>query len=240
MARFGLLRLLVRIGPIAALAYASGVLPALAEAPTGPPLVPPERAAQAIASVPLANPGFESAAPGRLGAPDGWWGIQHAGPLSYTFTPDTDAPRSGGRSLRIDNVGPEPFGSLYQVVPAAALRGKTLRFSAWLKTRDAKGNVYGSGAGLKLQSMRGGYTVDHAQMRMDSVAGTTDWARYEVHLKVAGTADQVEVGVTLFGPGTVWIDDVALDAVEPPPGPAAAPAAGSDAAGRPQVPRSVP
>jgi hypothetical protein len=238
MARFGLLPLLVRIGPIAALAYASGVLPAFAEAPSGPPLVPPERAAQPVASVPLANPGFESTAPGRLGAPDGWWGIQHAGPLSYTFTPDADAPRSGGRSLRIDNVGPEPFGTLYQVVPAASLRGKTLRFSAWLRTRDAKGNVYGTGAGLKLQTMRGGYIVDHVHMRMDSVAGTTDWARYELHLKVANAADQIEVGVNLFGPGAVWIDDVALDVVEPPP-PAAAPTTAPGAA-KPELPRLHP
>ena len=230
----------MRLRPFALLAVALLAPPALAEERREPPRVPPERAAKPLESVPLANPGFESSAPGRLGAPDGWWGIQHAGVPSYTFTLDADAPRAGGRSLRIDNIGPEPFGTLYQVLPATALRGKTLRFSAWLKTRDASGNVYGSGAGLKLQSMRGGYIVDHAQMRMDSVAGTTDWARYEVHLKVAGTADQVEVGVTLFGPGTVWIDDVALDAVEPPPGPAAAPAAGSDAAGRPQVPRSVP
>lgn len=238
MARLELLHLLVRTGPIAAVTYVCCVLPALADAPSGPPLVPPERAAPPVASVPLANPGFESAAPVRLGAPDGWWGIQHAGPLSYTFTPDSDAPRSGGRSLRIDNVGPEPFGTLYQVVPAASLRGKTLRFSAWLRTRDAKGNVYGTGAGLKLQSMRGGYIVDHVHMRMDSVGGTTDWARYEVHLKVANAADQIEVGVNLFGPGTVWIDDVALDVVEPP-SPPAVPTTAPRAA-RPELPRVHP
>jgi len=230
---------LVRIAAIAAVAYASFVRPALADAPTSPPLVPPERAARPVATVPLANPGFESTAPGRLGAPDGWWGIQHAGPLSYTFTPDTGAPRSGGTSLRIDNVGPEPFGTLYQIVPAVPLRGKTLRFSAWLRTRDAKGNVYGTGAGLKLQTMRGGYIVDHVHMRMDSVGGTTDWGRYEVHLKVANAADQIEVGVTLFGPGAVWIDDVALDVVEPPPAAASTPAAAADTA-KPELQRVRP
>jgi hypothetical protein len=230
----------MRLRPLALLAIALVAPPALAEEPRQPPLVPPERAAKPLAPVPLANPGFESSAPGRLGAPDGWWGIQHAGVPSYTFTLDADAPRAGGRSLRIDNIGPEPFGTLYQVLPATALRGKTLRFSAWLRTRDAKGNVYGSGAGLKLQSMRGGYIVDHAQMRMDSVAGTTDWARYEVHLKVAGTADQVEVGVTLFGPGTVWLDDVALDVVEPPAPSAPPGAAPAGSAARPEPQRVQP
>jgi hypothetical protein len=222
---------------IAFAAFATLALPAVADEPAAarPPRVPPEQAARPIAPVPLANAGFESPAPGRQGAPDGWVAIQHAGPLSYTFTLDGEVFRSGARSLRIDNVGPEPYGALYQVLPAAALRGKTLRFSAWLKTRDAKGNVYGSGAGLKLQSMRGGYIVDHAQMRMDSVGGTTDWARYEVHLKVASTADQIEVGVNLFGPGTAWLDDAALDVVEPPA--AAVPAGGS---ARPELQRQRP
>lgn len=219
----------MRLYPIVLLALAAVAPGASADAParTPPPLVPPERAARPLASVPIANAGFESTAPGRQGAPESWVAIQHAGPLSYVFTVDNEAPRSGERSLRIDNVGPEPFGSVYQVLPAASLRGKTLRLSAWLKTRDAKGNRFGSGVGLKLQTMRGGYIVDHAHMRMDSVGGTTDWARYEVHLKVAGTADQIEAGVTLYGPGTAWLDDVALDVVEPPaaaPPPAAKPA----------------
>jgi hypothetical protein len=224
---------------IALAAFATLAPPAVADEPAAPrpPRVPPEQAARPVASVPLANAGFESPAPGRQGAPDGGVAIQHAGPLSYTFTLDGEAFRSGARSLRIDNVGPEPYGALYQVLPAAALRGKTLRFSAWLKTRDAKGNVYGSGAGLKLQSMRGGYIVDHAQMRMDSVGGTTDWARYEVHLKVASTADQIEVGVNLFGPGSAWLDDAALDVVEPPAAAAAAPAGG---AAKPELQRQRP
>lgn len=206
----------MNLRPTALLALATVVLPAFADEPRKPPRVPPERAAKAIAGVPLVNAGFESTAPGKLGAPEGWWGIQHAGPQSYTFTPDTDVRRSGSRSLRVDNVGPEPFGTLYQVVPAAPLRGKTVRFSAWLRTRDAKGNAFGTGAGLKLHTMRGGYTVDHAQMRTDAVGGTSDWARYELHLRVGSTADQIELGVTLFGPGAVWIDDAALDVVEPP------------------------
>jgi len=214
------------------------VLPAFADQPPKPPLVPPEKAAKALASVPLVNPGFESAAPGRQGAPDGWVAIQHAGPLSYTVTLDTEAPRSGGQSARIDNVGPEPFGTLYQIVPAAPLRGKTLRFSGWLRTRDAKGNVFGAGAGLNLHTMRGGYVVDHAQMRMDAVGGTTDWARYEVHLRVANTADQIEAGASLFGPGTVWLDDVALDVVEPPSAPASPPVAPPSA--KPEPKRSTP
>lgn len=217
---------------IALAAFSALAPPAVADEPAAPrpPRVPPEQAARPVASVPLANAGFESPAPSRQGAPDGWVAIQHAGPLSYTFTLDGEVFRSGARSLRIDNVGPEPWGALDQVITATPWRGKTLRFSAWLRTRDAKGNAHGAGAGLAMQTRHGGYVVDQVRMRTDAVGGTTDWARYEVHLEVARTADQIEVGVNLFGPGTVWIDDAALDVVEPPAAAAAPPARRSPAA----------
>ena len=88
----------------------------------------PENAAKPIASIAaLANAGFESMAPGKLGAPDGWWVAQHAGDTSYVFMLDTGSKHSGQRSVRVENVGPEPFGSLYQKLAAAPYRGKTLR-----------------------------------------------------------------------------------------------------------------
>ena len=209
------------------------------EVPPRPPLVPPEQAAKPVASVALLNPGFESAAPGTVGAPQGWLVGQHAGPPSYTFTHDAEAPRTGNLSLRIDNIGPEPWGALDQVIAATPLRGKMLRFSGWLRTRNASGNAHGGGAGLAMQTKRGGYVVEQARMRVNAVVGTTDWARYELHLHVANTADEIEVGVNLFGPGAVWIDDAALDVVEPPPAPASMPAAAADTA-KPELQRVRP
>ena len=215
----------MRFHTIVATAFAFVATAASGEAIPRASLVPPERAAKAVASVPLSNPGFESAAPGTVGAPAGWFVGQHAGPPSYTFTHDADTPRTGKLSLRIDNVGPEPWGALDQVIVATPWRGKTLRFSAWLRTRDAKGNAHGGGAGLAMQTRHGGYVVEQVRMRTDAVHGTTDWARYEVHLEVARNADQIEVGVNLFGPGSVWVDEAALDVVDPPSAAAAAPGA---------------
>ncbi|HEX4884606.1 MAG TPA: hypothetical protein VFX05_10745 [Casimicrobiaceae bacterium] len=182
--------------------------------PRPPPAVPPDRAAKALDSVPMTNAGFESTATGKLGMPDGWWAVQHAGPESYTFTVDPSARRGGERSLRVTNVGPEPFGAIYQTLPAAGYHGKTLRLSAWMRTEGTTGNRFGSGAGLKLHSARGGYPLDVAEMRRDAVHGTTGWTRYEISLKVPPEAEQLEAGVVLFGPGSVWVDDFALDVVE--------------------------
>ena len=164
--------------------------------------------------VEVANPGFESNEPGRQGAPPGWWKLQHAGPDSYAFVLDPSNPRGGERSLRITNIGPEPFGTILQKLDAAPFRGRALRYSAWVRTDGAKGNRYGAGAGLVLHALRGGYPVSHVSMRKDAVGGTTGWARYQLTLKVPDHAEHIEIGLSLFGPGSAWLDDVELAVVE--------------------------
>jgi hypothetical protein len=165
------------------------------------------------AAVPIVNPGFESTRPGSHGNPEGWVSIQHAGPLSYTFKLDPDVRRSGARSVRIDNVGPEPFGSIFQQIPAVPLRNRTVRLSAWMKTRAAAGSVTGGGAVLTLQAMQSGATLAHEHMAAAPVKGTTDWTRREITLTIPATAEQVEAGAMLHGPGTLWLDDVEVDVV---------------------------
>jgi hypothetical protein len=168
----------------------------------------------AAATIALVNPGFESAKPGVRGDPEGWTGIQHAGPLSYSFKLDREVRHDGTASLRIDNVGPEPFGAIFQQFPAGALRGRTLKLSAWLRTRDASGSYTGGGAVLTLQAMQGGAPIAHNHMASAPIKGTTDWARHEIILVIPATTDQIEVGAMLHGPGTLWIDDVTLEVVE--------------------------
>lgn len=179
-----------------------------------PPAVSLKDAAKPLATVALVNPGFESTPDARGGAPEGWDWVQHAGPPSYAFTIDDRVRHAGRHSLRIDNTGPEPYGMLYQGIDATAWRGRTLRLSAWLRTEGALGNHFGRGAGLTLFAMRGGYPVTHAQMRNNAVHGSVDWTRYEITLKIPPQAARIELGVSLYGPGKAWIDDVALDVVE--------------------------
>lgn len=179
-----------------------------------PPAVPPERAAKPLASIALVNAGFESVQPGKLGAPEGWWAVQHAGPESYRFHVDDAVRHEGRRSLRVENVGPEPYGMIYQPLDAAPYRGKTVRFAAWLKSENAAGNRFGKGVGLHLQTLRRGFPLDVASMRRNAVQGTTDWTRYELVLAVGSEADQIEVGMNLFGPGIAWIDATTLDVID--------------------------
>jgi hypothetical protein len=167
-------------------------------------------AASALTFVAVANPGFESSRPGMLGNPEGWFSIQHAGDLSYTFKLDTVDPHAGAQSVRIDNVGPEPFGAIYQPLPASAHRGRRVRLSGWLRTENAKGSATGGGGVLMLQAMRGGAPLAWNHMQDAPVQGTTSWKRYNVELDVPALADQIEVGAMLHGPGKLWLDDVEL------------------------------
>jgi hypothetical protein len=171
-------------------------------------------AAAASTPVPLINAGFESTKPGMSGNPEGWVSIQHAGDLSYTFRLDEAVRHAGARSVRIDNVGPEPFGSIYQQLPAAAHRGKRLRFSAWLRTESVRGSATGGGGVLILQAMQNGAPLAWNHMKDTAVAGSTEWQRYQVALDIPATADRIEVGAMLHGPGKLWLDDAVLETID--------------------------
>ena len=192
---------------------ARGLARALAACALGLAPAGAAHAADAVA-VALVNPGFESARPGMLGNPEGWFSIQHAGDLSYTFRLDTAEPHAGVRSLRIDNVGPEPFGAIYQQVAAGAYRSRRLRLAAWLRTEDARGSATGGGAALMLQAMHGGAPLAWNHMKDLPVKGTSGWKRYAIELDVPAAAEQIEVGAMLHGPGRLWLDDVELAVLE--------------------------
>ena len=179
--------------------------------PHAPVVTPPPSAAKpaapaapaATSGSSIANPGFESTAPGRRNNdPEGWFSHQHAGDLSYKFALDTVEPRSGARSLRIDNVGPEPYGAIAQSISAEPYRGKTARLSGWLRTRDT------SNAALTLLVLANGVPLANNFMGDQAVKGTTPWKRYTITVPVAPNAEFIEVGAMMQGKGTLWLDDV--------------------------------
>ncbi len=166
-------------------------------------------------SVGLVNPGFESVPLTLAGHPQGWVPIQHASVDSYAFALDDAVHRSGAKSVRITNIVPEAYGSIIQKVTDSAVRGRTVRFSGWLRTQDVTGNGFGGGAVLLVQAMRSGSPIAHDHMRAGAVKGTTDWQRHAVTLAVPADADNVEIGAMLFGGGTLWFDDARLEIVAP-------------------------
>ena len=165
----------------------------------------------AIAKVALINPGFESDIRRADGGAEGWSGTQHAGEMSYRFTVDPAIKRSGTRSMRVDNVGGEPYGAIEQAVSVASLAGRKVRFSGWLKTRGADG----VGASLMMLVDGSGGILANNFMAGSEATGSREWQRYSITLAIPTNASGLRVGVMLQGAGTVWFDDAELEIIGP-------------------------
>jgi hypothetical protein len=174
--------------------------------PTALPATDPDIAGSKITVV---NGGFEAPALSH-GELEGWQTAQPGGMRSYDFDLDTAVKHGRKQSLRIGNTGSGQYGSVFQVIPTDGFRGRTVELSAWIRTAQ----VTGAGAQLTLISRNGsGAILDHAFMNDPGVTGTQDWQRYALRLKVGKDAARLEIGAMLMGPGTMWLDDVVLRAV---------------------------
>jgi hypothetical protein len=104
--------------------------------------------------------------------------------------------------------------------------GKTVRFSAWIKTENVRDgyagpwwNVQGPGAPDK----RAILAFDNSQIRfidgkpdahngsIRGATGTAPWTRYELELPVAKTASYIYFGALLSGTGTAWVDAMTIE-----------------------------
>ena len=192
---------------------APSVTPAAAASAPGAPASPaPKAAPPATQGVATVNPGFESTKTGQRGDPEGWFTFQHAGSPSYRYIVDTDNPHGGTRSLRIENIGPEPYGAVAQSLAAAPHVGKVAKLSGWLRTKDANSD---GGAGLTLLVQQGGNILAHNFMYDAAVTGTTDWKRYTITVAIPKGADRLEIGAMMRGRGALWFDDAELEFVAP-------------------------
>ncbi|MCL2309624.1 MAG: carbohydrate binding domain-containing protein [Proteobacteria bacterium] len=149
----------------------------------------------------LANAGFEEGLEK--------WSTSPSDAKAYEFAVDTAIFHSGKQSMRIRSVAGEQGGEVYQTLPIAALRGKTVELSGWLKTDGATDG----GAVLTLRVFGGERLLEYNLMHKTPVKGTTEWTRYSVPVKVSKNASNLEVGITLNSKGTVWADDIELNVI---------------------------
>lgn len=155
-----------------------------------------------------ANLDFESGA-AESGFPSGWGG----GGDGYELTADESVVHGGAASGRIESVvasSDAGFGTLTQGISAELWRGKRVRLSGWLRTRD----VDSGWAGLWMRvDPPVGSPLAFDNMAGRGPVGTTEWQRYEVVLDVAEEAKAVYFGALLAGGGALWVDDLVLEEV---------------------------
>jgi hypothetical protein len=118
------------------------------------------------------------------------------------------------------------FGVATYRFPVKDAAGKTVRFSAWIKTE----NVRDGYAGLWWRVDGPGEGNNRPQLAFDNsmsryidgepatgdgtvrgATGTTSWTHYEFELPVGKTATNINFGVLLSGTGTAWVDSMKVE-----------------------------
>jgi len=139
------------------------------------------------------------------------WEISGTDRKSYRLVRDTATTTSGKASARLEWIGGDrKFGYLAQAASAERYRGKRVRLLGFVKGEaiGGRGDFWlrvqaadspGDGPGLG-----GGSCRLHA---------TFDFKRCEIVFDVPKAGESIELGIGLDGPGTIWPDDVKLEAV---------------------------
>jgi hypothetical protein len=141
------------------------------------------------------NPGFES-------DPN----VDYFTHGSGTFSWASDAAHGGSRSLKIASGQPVTAYArwLSRTTRIPAQAGGVYTASVWLKTANA------GGRGVLAMNFWNASSAVLASLEGGSITGTRDWTKVSVTgTAPAGTA-YVRVEFRLWGPGTLWADDVSL------------------------------
>ena len=140
----------------------------------------------------------------------------YTGGDGYEVALDSQVARTGRSSLKIRNVfrtapkGPS-FGVATFTFPLDAAKGKSVRFSGFIKT-DKVTDGY-AGLWWRVDGEREGKRVVLAFDNMfdRGAKGTSDWKRFEINLPVAAEATNINFGALFSGKGTAWFDGLAVE-----------------------------
>ena len=164
-------------------------------------------AGAAPVEIKLVNPSFEEPAKGPR-AP-GWSPSQHTGPeRNYVWAVDGETASEGKASYRIKRLSPQVFGMINQAVVVAEHAGKTLEFSAAMKTDDV--GPEGWLLAVNIESRN----AILEQARSIPVTGKVGWKRSTLRFKLPADAYELKLGIMLLDEGTGWVDDVKLRVVD--------------------------
>ncbi len=141
--------------------------------------------------------------------PKGWF-IAGSKPADYVMGTEPGTRRPDSRSAFIhaktDSSG---FGTLMQTIDAAHYRGKRVRLSGYLRTKDAgRGQMW-----MRIDGDTAGKILGFDNMEQRALQGDQAWQRCDIVLDVPANAKDIAFGFFLSGKGEVWADSFALDIV---------------------------
>ncbi|MEO8621165.1 MAG: S41 family peptidase [bacterium] len=125
----------------------------------------------------------------------------------FAIARDTNVAHSGHASIRFAaDEQPTNFAGILTSMPAAPYEGRRLRVSAQLRGAQ----LAGKGGVVWARADGGALAFSTSQER--PLLGTTDWTPIAITLDVPRGATNVVIGVYSNGKGTLWIDDVRIEA----------------------------
>ena len=143
--------------------------------------------------------------------PKGWFAAG-SHPKEYEMSLDRTVAHGGSACASLKSVVAETggFGTLMQMFKADDYRGKRVRMSGYVKSKDASD---WAGLWMRVDGAKKEETLAFDNMQDRAIKGTTDWKKYEIVLDVPESSEMVALGLLLSGKGQVWMDDLQFGVV---------------------------
>lgn len=140
--------------------------------------------------------------------PKGWF-VAGSAPSEFDVGAEAASQGAGGRDAYIRAKSQSSgFATLMQTIDASAYRGKRVRLSGNLRTKEAgKGQLW-----LRIDGAdRKPLGFDNMEQR--AVKGDSTWQNFAIVLDVPAEARDIAFGFLLAYKGEVWANDIKLDVV---------------------------
>lgn len=153
-------------------------------------------------------PSLHAMEPARV--PNGW---RLASPAEGAFSArvDTVEKHSGRASALLECATKDldAFGTLMQTFRADEYRGRRVRLSGHLRSRDVE---HWAALWMRVDGLEASQLA-YDNMSKRPVRGDTEWSSYQIVLDVPRTAALITYGALLGGSGRLWVDDLAVEVV---------------------------
>lgn len=143
--------------------------------------------------------------------PMGWYagggGRSEADLDGYLGECDSAIVKSGKYSLHLKYLKGDGFGVGTNSIEVDRVRGKKIRYSGWIKTKNLEGYA---GLWWRVDGPNN-EVLAFNNMRDSMVDGTRDWKHYSYELPVDKAATNINFGVLMGGEGEAWYDGLSID-----------------------------
>ncbi len=133
----------------------------------------------------------------------------------YLGEVDSKTVHSGKYSMHLKYLKGDGFGVATNSIDVGRVRGKMIRYSGWIKTRNVGGqskhNLDGY-AGLWWRvDGPDNKSLAFNNMQDSLFNGTHNWKHFSFELPVAENATNINFGVLMGGKGEAWFDGLTID-----------------------------